>query len=235
MKQIEVLGIPLLDLSTREAMKKVDSFFDDGKVSTIAIISMRGLMAAQDDEDIKAWMREMELTVPSDSAILQAGNISNRVRFHEVETNSFTKEFFKKLIRQNKSVFLLSDTEAGIQKLRSEIKALEESIRIVGSLVLDDVEHGDDFVVNEINSRFADVLLSNVDTPARESFFSENHMKLNVAIWMMIRPDTSLHMKSESLFHKLYERLVTRVFHIRINRYEEQQNKDTEIESMKEE
>ena len=231
MKQIEVLGIPLLDLSTREAMKKMDGFFESGKLSTIAMISMRGLMAAQNDESIKAWMGEMDLTVPSDSAILQAGKISNRVRFREVDTNSFSKEFFKKLIRHNKSVFLLSDTEAGIQKMRDEIKSMEDSIRIVGSLTLGDIEHGDDFIVNEINARFADVLISNISTPERESFFQENHMKLNVSIWMMVRPDTSLHHKSENVFYKLYERLVTRVFHIRINRYEEQQNKENDSET----
>ena len=46
MRKMQVLGIELQDHTVREAMKKTDAFLRDGKVSTIAYITMRGLMEA---------------------------------------------------------------------------------------------------------------------------------------------------------------------------------------------
>ena len=46
MRKMQVLGIELQDHTVREAMKKTDAFLRDGKVSTIAYITMRGLMGS---------------------------------------------------------------------------------------------------------------------------------------------------------------------------------------------
>lgn len=219
MRKTEVLGIPISDFTIRESMKKVDSFLRDGKVSTIAIITMKGLLVAQDDESIKNWMSKIDLTVSADVEILRAGDIAFYNRVRDVENNVFAKEFFKKLVRQKKTVYLLSDHAANLEKLKNDMMSYEEDLKIVGGFSFDSTENDDDFAVNEINMAFADVLISNLESPKRETFFAENHMKLNVAIWMMVRADANLTGKRKGLFLKLHDQMVKKLFSIRLNKY----------------
>lgn len=226
MRKMEVLGISLQDLTLRESMKKVDQFFRDGKVSTIALITMRGLIAAQDSPDIREWMDGLDMTVAADADILHAANISYRSRVYDVENDVFVKEFLKKLSRQHKKIYLLSGTEASLKKLEEELSAYQEDLQIVGRLAVDGLEYGDDFVVNDINMKMPGVLISNLESPARENFLKENHMKLNVAIWLMLRADLDLGSRDQGIFRRLYHRLLKKWFHIRVDRYQEQMDSE---------
>ena len=219
MRKTEVLGIPLTDYTIRESMKKVDSFFKDGKVSTIAVITMKGLLVAHEDESIKEWMTKIDLAVPADVEILRAGDIAFHNRIRDVENNVFVTEFFKRLARQKKTVYLLSDNPTKLEKLKNEILSYEENIRIIGSFSWDSTENGDDYVVNEINMAFADVLISNLESPGRESFLANNHMKLNTAVWMMVRADADLSEKENGFFRKLNKQILKKVFSARLIHY----------------
>lgn len=222
----------MTDYTIRESMKKVDTFFRDRKVGTIAMITMRGLLAAHEDEAIKNWMGSIDLTIPADAEILRAGNIAFHSRIRDVENNTFVTEFFKKIVRQKKNVYLLSDNQTELDKLKNDILSYEEDVRIVGSFCLDSTENDGDYVVNEINMTFADVLISNLGTPGRESFFTDNHMKLNVAIWMMVRPDVDLADKEKGFFTTLHKRLVKKIFSARLLRYHKNNSEQTDGEDI---
>lgn len=84
---------------------------------------------------------------------------------------------------------------------------------------MDSTDNGDDYVVNEINMAFADVLISNLESPGRESFLAENHMKLNVAIWMMVRADVDLSEKENGFWRKLNKQILKKIFSARLIRY----------------
>ena len=139
-------------------------------------------------------------------------------------------EFFKKIVRQKKNVYLLSDNQTELDKLKNDILSYEEDVRIVGSFCLDSTENDGDYVVNEINMTFADVLISNLGTPGRESFFEDNHMKLNVAIWMMVRPDVDLADKGKGFFVTLHKRMVKKIFSARLLRYHKNNSEQTDEE-----
>ncbi len=228
MRKMEVLGISLQDLTVRESMKKVDQFFHDGKVSTIALITMRGLIAAQDTPEIREWMDSLDMTVAADADILHAADINYRSRIYDVENDVFIKEFLRKLSRQRKKIYLLSGTEAGLKKLEADLAAFQEDLRIVGRIAVEGLEYDDDFIVNDINMKTPGVLISNLESPVRENFLKENHMKMNVAIWLMVRADLDLGKRDQGIFRKMYHRLLTKWFHIRVDRYQEQLDSEQE-------
>ena len=66
---------------------------------------------------------------------------------------------------------------------------------------------------------FADVLISNLESPGRESFLSENHMKLNVAIWMMVRADVDLSERENGFLRKIHKQILKKIFSARLIRY----------------
>ena len=228
MRKMEVLGIPMKDLTIRESMKKVEQFFADEKVSTIALITMKGLIKAQDSSEIKEWMSSLDMTVAVDVDILHAADINYRSRIHDVENNVFISEFLKKLVRQRKTVYLMSQTEESLKKLEGDLLSCEEGLRIVGKAVVDDVEHDDDFVINDMNMKTPWVLISNLESPKREQFLKENNMKMNVRIWMMLRADKDLQTKVKGPIRRICDRMMKRWFQLRLIRYQEQMNKEDE-------
>lgn len=228
MRKMEVLGIPMKDLTIRESMKKVEQFFADEKVSTIALITMKGLIKAQDSPEIKEWMSSLDMTVAVDVDILHAADINYRSRIHDVENNVFISEFLKKLVRQRKTVYLMSQTEESLKKLEAELLSCEEGLRIVGKAAVDDLEHDDDFVINDMNMKVPWVLISNLESPKREQFLKENHMKMNVRIWMMLRADRDLQPQVKGPVRRIYDGLMKRWFQLRLTRYREQMNKEDE-------
>lgn len=228
MRKMEVLGIPMKDLTIRESMKKVEQFFADEKVSTIALITMKGLIKAQDSSEIKEWMSSLDMTVAVDVDILHAADINYRSRIHDVENNVFISEFLKKLVRQRKTVYLMSQTEESLKKLEGDLLSCEEGLRIVGKAVVDDLEHDDDFVINDMNMKTPWILISNLESPKREQFLKENNMKMNVRIWMMLRADKDLQTKVKGPIRRICDRMMKRWFQLRLIRYQEQMNKEDE-------
>lgn len=223
MRKMEVLGIPLQDLTIRESMKQVERFFHDGKGSTIALITMKGLIAAQDSPQIKKWMSSLDMTVAADADILHAADINYHGRIHDVENNVFISEFLKKIVRQRKTVYLISQTPAALANLEKELCAYEEGLRIVGRAALEEREYtDDDSVINDMNMKFPDVLISNLESPKREVFWEENHMKMNVRIWLMLRYDRQLLAKDKGPVRRLYDKMMKRWFHMRLDRYRSQ-------------
>lgn len=228
MRKMEVLGISMRDLSIRESMKKVEQFFEDEKVSTIALITMKGLIKAQDSPEIKEWMSSLDMTVAVDVDILHAADINYRTRIHDVENNVFISEFLKKLVRQRKTVYLMSQTEESLKKLEEELLSCEEGLRIVGKAALDDLVHDDDFVINDMNMKVPWVLISNLESPKREQFLKDNIMKMNVRIWLMLRADRDLHAQVKGPVRRIYDKFMKFWFQLTLTRYKEQMNKEDE-------
>ena len=222
MRKMEVLGITMQDLTLRESMKKVEQFFKEGKVCTIALITMKGLIVAQDSPAIKEWMNSLDMTVPIDADILRAANIDHHSRIRDVEDDEFIAEFLKKIVRQRKTVYLLSQSEAGLKKLEDELREVQDGLQIIGSFSMDSLEHDDDFVINDMNLKAPDVLISNLASPMREEFLANHHMKMNMAVWLMVRADRDLRKKNRNFIKKLYNSVMKRWFHIRLDQYKEE-------------
>ena len=167
MRKMEVLGITMQDLTLRESMKKVEQFLKERKVCTIALITMKGLIIAQDSPAIKEWMSSLDMTVPIDADILRAADIHHHSRINDVEEDAFIVEFLKKMVRQKKTIYLLSQSEAGLKKVEDELRDAQDGLQVVGRCSLDSLEHEDDFVINDINLKVPDVLISNLPSPVR--------------------------------------------------------------------
>ena len=230
MRKMEVLGITMQDLTLRESMKKVEQFLKERKVCTIALITMKGLIIAQDSPAIKEWMSSLDMTVPIDADILRAADIHHHSRINDVEEDAFIVEFLKKMVRQKKTIYLLSQSEAGLKKVEDELRDAQDGLQVVGRCSLDSLEHEDDFVINDINLKVPDVLISNLPSPVREEFLANHHMKMNVSVWLMIRADRDLRKKNRNLIKKMYNRIMKQWFHIRVDQYKEENENEEESE-----
>ena len=230
MRKMEVLGIAMQDLTLRESMKKVEQFLKERKACTIALITMKGLIVAQDSPAIKEWMSSLDMTVPIDADILRAADIHHHSRINDVEDDAFIVEFLKKMVRQKKAIYLLSQSETGLKKMEDELRDAQDGLQIIGRCSLESLERDDDFVINDINLKAPDVLISNLPSPVREEFLANHHMKMNVSVWLMIRSDRDLRKKNRNLIKKMYNKIMKQWFHIRLDQYKEENENEEENE-----
>lgn len=235
MRKIDVLGIPLEDFTIRESMKNIDGYFREGRLGTIGIITMKGLIRAQDDDAIKAWMSGLDMTIPADVEILRAGGIEARNRERDVANCAFLREFLKKLVRQKRTIYLLGADRDSVNRLEESLREMEPGIAVVAKAAISEIEQDHEFLVNDINVKMPGALISNLDSPVREQFSEENHMKLNAGVWLMLRPDWNVTLRDKGLFTRLNERFVKRWFHLRVNSYKNADDKPEELDGIREE
>ena len=225
MRHMQVLGVELKDYTVREAMRKADAFLKENKVSTIAYITTTGLMAAEESEDLKLFLSNIDLTVAADSDILSAAGIANRNRVKEIENDEFMEEFLKKLVRGKRKVYLLTGTGEQLSALEECLKSYQENLRVVGRFALDTLEKDEDWLINEMNAQMPDVVISNIDSPQRESFFENNHMKMNAHIWLMLKDKVVRATNKKKVLWKIGDLFSKKLFQRKVEQYQNQEEK----------
>ena len=222
MRHMQVLGVDLQDYTVREAMRKVDYFLRDSKVSTISYITTRGLMAAEESPELKIFLSNIDLTVAADADILHAAGIENRNRMKEIENDEFMEEFLKKLVRGKRKVYLLTGTKEQLEALEVCLKSYQENLRVVGKFSLDELEKDEDWLINEMNGYMPDVVISNISSPQRESFFENNHMKMNARIWLMLKDKVVHATHRKDILWRVGDSLAKKWFRRKVEQYQKQ-------------
>ena len=220
MRKMQVLSVGLNDYTVREAIRKVEEYFHDGKLHTIAYISKKGVMEADENEQVKEFITKMDLMVCTDSDILRAANVETWNRIREIDENIFMEEFLKKLIRQRKTLYILAETDVELLQLEEHLRSYQQNLHIVGKYALEHLSADEEFVVNEINVLEPDVLVSILPPMRRIEFYDSNCMKLNTNIWLMLKEDVVLHNKNKGLLRRISERFMRGVFKKKTLKYQ---------------
>lgn len=182
-KKVELLGIELDNYTVREAMLQVEVYLNNTVMNTIENISMEMLVKAQDDEILKECMEHLDLAIISEKEILKAAGVISAQRIRETIDNEFFKEFMKRIVRNNKTVYLLGNTSTQIQELQGFLNTNYEKLKISGVYALEDCTGDFDTIINEINIAEPDVIFSVLPTPQQENFLKDNAAKFNAKIW----------------------------------------------------
>lgn len=229
MKQMQVLGIELKDYPVREAMRVLDGFLQDAKVNTIDFLTMDILMQAGENEEIREWLSDMDLTVPMSPEILKAAGIAGRSRITEVEEGRFYKELLKKISSEKRTAFILAQKEEDANALAEYLVKAASGVSVVGSYAFENLTGDPDVIVNEINSTFPDLVLSTLSSPEQEKFVYENKTKLNARLWIALKdellrpnpgPPSRLEKIRNMIRSKIFRRSVTRFTNEQANKGE---------------
>lgn len=182
-KKIEILGMSLDNYTVKEAMQKVEGFLHNSVMNTIEAVSMETLVKAQEEEQLKACIENLDLTIVSDKEILKAAKETSPQRIQETADNLFLEEFMKRASRNSRTVYLLGNTSEQLAALQEFLQENYDRIKVVGSYALADCVGDYDTVINEINIAEPDVLISVLATPCQEYFLNANKEKFNVKLW----------------------------------------------------
>lgn len=182
-KKIDILGIQLDNYTVREAVMQVENYLTNDLLNTIECISTQMLMDSEKDPVLKEVMDSLDLAIIGEKEIMQAAGIGTMQRIKETEENDFFVEFFKRIERNKKSVFLLGETEEKIAQMRTQLQQQFPKLLIVGEYAVRNCVGNLEAVINEMNATTPDVIVSILPTPMQEHFFWEHKEKISANIW----------------------------------------------------
>lgn len=182
-KKIDIMGIQLDNYTVREAIRHVETYLSDNVLNTIETISMQMLLEAEQDEVVKEVIDSLDLSIIGEKEILRAAGVATMQRMKETEENDFSFEFFKRIERNKKSLFILGETDSRIERVREALKQEFPKLEIVGEYAVENCVGNLEAVINDMNAMTPDVIMSILPTPMQEHFFLEHRDKMNANIW----------------------------------------------------
>ena len=182
-KKIDIAGLQLDNYTVREMLMRVDRRISEKILTTIEEVNMDTLALAESDEEVKQALEACDYSVIADEGILRAVSADTLQRRHEIEDHDFFYEFFKRLERNDKKIFVIAESQKAVDEAEEFLLGLFDRARISGKGVLDDSPGCSENLVNEINIVSPDVIASFLPSPSQEKFLLHNREKLLMNLW----------------------------------------------------
>ncbi len=200
MRTINVLGIELKDYPLREALKLTERYMNNGALNVIAYVSQKRLILAAENEKLKNWVEQLDLTLYSDPEILngaeQAENglleeqETRKVtlqsgRQKEIEDRAYLREFSKRAVKYRKKIYLLAASEEKVNAMQKSLRESQNGLLIAGYGILNGDENGTDqesAIVNEINDIAPGIIIAELPFESCCHFVENNRMYINADV-----------------------------------------------------
>lgn len=245
---VKIMDIDVDMLSNDVFIKKINEYLTDDRLEVILFASTELLNCAVEEEEYRKLIDMAELFLPGEEALLSAYHADVLKAGDMVVSCKSFGLVLEKLKKEDRSIYIVSKSDADIDVLKGYCKRMQPELRIIGSCSYDE-ELDDAAIVNEINSHIPDILLVDLQTGIQEKWIMEHVSLLNAKLCIAIGGVANLIMAQEKkipawvekmhlsdIYHKLVrEQSVKKDFRARIfrkkvvqynNQIEEQNQKD---------
>ncbi len=188
-KKINILGMQVDNYTVRESMLRLESYMNSTVLNVIETITMKQLMLATDNPVIRECVEQCDLSIIGEKEILaESGQVSIQ-RMREIKDRDFMYELLKRVVRNQKRVYLIGMTRPEIETMLNFFMEVNPKFSIIGSYALDECAGDADNIVNEINSETPDIIISALPSPYEEEFILTHKDKIGANIWYGLGTD----------------------------------------------
>jgi len=212
MRKINLMGIPLKDMFLRESLQQVEEYLKNGAINSVIYLNIPLLMKAQKDEEISEWIQQADITVFGDKDILTACGITARNRIEEAENFSFLTNLLGKLAYKRYSVYLISDSEKGLDKLNADLNEIRQDLNIVGQDVYGTDDDENAGTINEINSRVPRVIFMRASEKLCVQLLNKDRAMINAEVIVYLPEDLNIASRRNSMREKFVQKIYHRMF-----------------------
>lgn len=223
MKEIHILGVSIREYSLKESLAVTEDYLKNGAMNTVLFVSAKILLKAGENPELKELIESMDMTVCAEPDILRAADVATMSRVREVENNAYLKEVVRRLFKGKYTVYLLTEKEEDIVRLKEQLGQVGPTLRIVAENNLEAVEERMDNLVNHMNDIAADVIISMIPFPKQEMIIAENKNYINSEVWFALpMPEESYKAAGRTNFwHRLMQSLHFNKFKKKVVQYKE--------------
>lgn len=212
-KKIDVLGIGIDNYTVREELLLLDTFLSSTALNIIETVTVEKILLAENNLRMRECIGQADLTLIGDKELLEPREQVSVQRIREIKNNDFLYEMIRRVVRNQKRVFLLAMTRVEAEKMQAFFQAENPRFKIEGIYAVEECGTDLDTIVNEINGTTPDMVISSMTSPYEEEFILDHKDKLSLSIWLGIGADYNRrseglaigsHVKSLALRGKLY-------------------------------
>ncbi len=224
MRKINLMGIPLKDMFLRESLQQVEIFLKNGALNSVIYLNIPLLVKAKQDSEISDWIQQADITVFGDKEILSACGITARNRIEEAENFAFLTSLLSKLAYKRYSVYLISDSEQGLDKLGADLDAIRDDLNIVGQVVYGTDDDQNAGAINDINSVVPRVIFMRASEKLCMQLLSKDRHMINSEVIVYLPEDLNIASRRKSVREKFVQKIYHRVFKRNANQYTNSKN-----------
>lgn len=225
MQRINILGVALADYSLKESLILLDEYTKNGRLNTILYLTAPMLILAGKDEQEKNCIESMDLTLCGDAELLRAAKIESVSRHYEVENRVFLKEFLRRMVRENRKIYLLAESETELEMFHRDLENLQSGLQISGSDVLSAETTDTEEIINRINDVAPAAIISRLPHGGQERYMTEFKSFANAEVWLGISKDMVLGASKEPFRKRIMDRIYKKIFRRWMNRSEDEKGK----------
>lgn len=168
----ELAGVRIDICSLREALHKIEHYLASEGLHAVETVSMKTVVTAGEDEQVRQCLEDMDLVIPSDKEILMELGVTSRKWLDEAREHRFVSETLRGVIRAKHSVYLLYETRTQMDTL---CEFLENSFGnapyVCGDAVWEEAGEDAEQIVNEINAVSPHMIFPCYPLHARKNFW----------------------------------------------------------------
>ncbi|MBO5302777.1 MAG: WecB/TagA/CpsF family glycosyltransferase [Lachnospiraceae bacterium] len=188
-KKINILGMQVDNYTVRESMLQLESYMNSTVLNVIETISMKQLMLATENPVIAECVEKCDLSIIGEKEILaESGQVSVQ-RLREIKDKDFMHELIKRIVRNQRRVYLIAETRADIETMQNFFLEVNPKFSVTDSYALEECAGDADDIVNEINSEMPDIVISALPSPVEEGFVLAHKDKIGAHIWYGLGTD----------------------------------------------
>lgn len=183
-EKINVLNIEIDKLTAKEVMRQSMQYLDSEPVSVIELVTADGLMQMSEIPELKEEIRNFDLVLAGDRAILEAAGIMENRYLQETEEITYLRMFLKYLHKNHRRVYLLVGSEEEGEAFYAWLESRYSGLQVAGIARVSAENRVDDMIVNAVNGGEVDCVLAALSVPLQEEFVIKNKNILNTRIWL---------------------------------------------------
>lgn len=187
-EKIEIMGISVDTCSVDEIIENINvHWHQEESLSTYGTLTMKLLMAAQKDPDLKNYIQMLDKAVSDDPEVLRAAGLYDGKLEEEISQHDFIGTLFWMLSQYKNYIFILGETLEDTEEMFRYLREKYPDIVVVGKDCLLNGESDQvDRVINEINAVSPQAVLSCSRTFDLEKFVRKNRKMINSRVWFSL-------------------------------------------------
>lgn len=181
-KTVDILGIPVDNITMNEAVKKMESFFAEDGVHTVYTPNAEIMMIAGRDPQLRDILINADMLIADGAGVVLASKILRRSVPEKVSGVDLIREVFKAPGQKDLRCFLFGSKPGVAEEAAVKIIADYPGVIIAGCRNGYFTADQDEEIVNTINDAHADILLVALGAPKQEKWIFDHKEKLNVKV-----------------------------------------------------
>lgn len=188
MRDLEILGNKVTDLTTQELFGEVEEIIRRGASEVILNTNVHGILLAQSQPWLKAFRNQVRITHCDGAGVALGARLLSQRMGPRVCINDFIWDLASLCAARGYSIYLLGANPDVIARAAAALKRRQPDIRLAG------FHHGyfnkegpeSDRVVEQINQAKPNLLLVGFGMPVQERWVRDNASRLQANVTMVV-------------------------------------------------